>query len=86
MVRGRQEGAATDDKVNAAREKQIKDGKVTPLAPKAPQLNDNKSSSPSETQMETAKRFGFDKDPKKMKIYMNQILGKKIVNYADRRI
>ena len=69
--------AATDDKVNAARERQIKDGKVTPPGSKSTVAIDNKSSSLSETQMETAKRFGFDKDPKKMKIYMNQILGKK---------
>ena len=68
--------AATDEKVNAAREKQIKDGKLTPPGSKSTVPIDNKTSL-SESQLETAKRFGFDKDPKKMKIYMNQILGKK---------
>jgi hypothetical protein len=68
--------AATDDKVNKAREQQIKDGKLTPPGSKGTvELKDSKKL--SESEMETAKRFGFDKDPKKMKIYMNQILNRK---------
>jgi len=69
--------AATDDKVNAAREKQIKDGKLTPPGSKSTTPITGGSNTLSESQMETAKKFGFDKDPKKMKIFMTQILGKK---------
>jgi len=68
--------AATDEKINSAREKQIADGKVTPPGSKSTVAISSKSEL-NESQMETAKRFGFDKDPKKMKIYMNQILKKK---------
>lgn len=68
--------AALDDKVNASREQQIQDGKLTPSGTKSTVAISDKKGSLSESQMETAKRFGFDKDPKKMKIYMNQILKK----------
>jgi len=68
--------AATDEKINAAREKQIQDGKVTPPGSKSTVSISTKDGL-TESQMETAKKFGFDKDPKKMKIFMTQILGKK---------
>jgi len=69
--------AATDDKVNAAREKQIKDGKLTPPGSKSDVIIKDTGNELTESQMETAKKFGFDKDPKKMKIYKSQILGRK---------
>lgn len=68
--------AATDDKVNKAREQQIKEGKLTPPGSRGT-VELKGSRELTESEIETAKRFGFHKDPKKMKIYTNQILNKK---------
>lgn len=70
--------AATDDKVNAAREKQIKDGKLTPPGSKSTVAIDEGSGKLSESALETARqKFGWKPGSRQMKIYEQQILGKK---------
>jgi hypothetical protein len=69
--------ASMDKGVDAARKKEIKEGQLIPSGDKS---GKSKSSQDlNQDQLDTAKRLGFDKDPKKLFIYKSQILklGKK---------
>jgi hypothetical protein len=59
--------------VEKARQEKLKDGKIVsgkkPLEPKTPSRTDL-----TESQLETAKMLGLDKNPKKLQIFKSQIL------------
>jgi len=67
--------AALDESVDVKRKAEIKSGQITPGGKRSGgegARGDN--STLSESEMETARMMGFDKNPQKMKIYRDQIL------------
>lgn len=62
--------AAQDEKLEKARNQQIKDGELTP---KGKKISNQEFEGLSPSQLETAKRLGF-KTPQQLKLYKNQIL------------
>lgn len=69
-------GKTADD----GRKSDIEDGKLTPSGDRKPDGNGKPNKGLTDSQKETAKLMGFDKDPRKMKIYTDQIIKRSRTN------